>query len=117
MRPPIPARARAKVLPLLERETKPQIKRALTRCGWVAIPTPAGTAKRGGYTFRLAPAGFPDMVVLRPPGVVGFLEIKGTDGKLRPAQVKFMAWAKRNGFNCGAAWNGREAVEVVGGWT
>lgn len=48
----------------------------------------------GGLSFKFAPthAGNPDRIVLLPNGVVRFVELKTTTGKLHPAQV---LWHRR----------------------
>lgn len=48
----------------------------------------------GGLSWKFAPlhAGNPDRIVLLPDGVVRFVEIKTSEGKLHPAQV---LWHRR----------------------
>lgn len=59
------------------------------------LPVMYGTTK---HWVHLAQKGTPDLLVLRPPGICTFLEVKDEKGKLNPDQQKLHEWAVSHGF-------------------
>ncbi|WP_350342366.1 VRR-NUC domain-containing protein [Proteinivorax tanatarense] len=57
--------------------------------------------KRGGQAFKfISPAvnGVPDRLVLLPKGKVGFVEVKASNKKMRPLQIKRKKQLESLGF-------------------
>ena len=78
------------------------IQKALTLKGCKVIriqsgmlPVMYGSTK---HWIHLAQKGTPDLLVMRPPGVCTFLEVKDETGKLNPDQQKWHEWAISHGF-------------------
>ena len=79
-----------------EGDTKPAIKRQFAACGCVVVPTPVLRRVLG---IQGAPPGWPDLVVLVPPGRVLLVELKRPKGgRYTPAQVAMHALLRRCGF-------------------
>ncbi|ASZ73384.1 nuclease [Brevibacterium phage LuckyBarnes] len=60
-----------------------------------------GVLKLGGLSYKWVPiiAGLPDRVVLLPGGRVYFIELKATDGKLRPDQLVMHEKFRKRGID------------------
>ena len=59
--------------------------------------------------------GTPDLLVLRPPAICVFLEVKGEGGKLNADQQRWHEWAVSNGFRVCVVRTLDEAVRAVFG--
>ena len=89
-------RRAATLADVTEGDVKPRIKQAFADAGCLVIPTPVLRRSRG---IEGAPPGWPDLVVLIPPGHWAAVELKRpSGGKLTPAQVRMRDWFERNGF-------------------
>jgi hypothetical protein len=98
-----------------EGDIKPEVKHALERIGCWVIPTPAGKPF-GCWGLEVAPEGWTDLLVLIPPGLVGFGELKRPGGKRSPKQRATHALLERNGYLVATWESAREAVETVQEW-
>lgn len=96
-----------------ENDIQRDITNALKSDGFEVIRTNAGKTKvRGGY-MQLAPAGFPDLIVLDPErGEVAFIEVKNESGRLRTEQKEYEAEYLTN-FTHGVARSVEEAKAIV----
>lgn len=82
----------------------PIVLRTLRQAGWKATRLQAGTARGGAQ--RLADAGWPDVLALRPKhpflcidGEAVLIECKTPKGKLRPEQIELEQWCDDNGIS------------------
>jgi hypothetical protein len=75
-----PGRVGAKRTAISEKEFQAQILQLARLAGWKAYHT---------FDSRRSTAGFPDLVLVRPP-VVLFVELKSEEGKLRPEQKAWL---------------------------
>lgn len=82
----------ARRAPVRERDFQAQVLKLARLTGWLCYHT---------HDSRRSAAGFPDLVLVRPPQIV-FAELKSESGKLRPEQE---AWLK--------ALAGSESVEAA----
>ena len=109
-RHPMPAK------PRLEGDVKPAVKAPLERIGCWVIPTPAGKPF-GCWGVETAPEGWPDLLVLIPPELVGFMELKRSEGGRRSKkQIEMHARLRSNGYLIATVSSAREAVETVQEW-
>ena len=89
--------------PKLEGDVKPAVKEALERIGCWGLET--------------APEGWPDLLVLIPPELVGFVELKRSEGGRRSKkQIEMHARLRAHGYLVATVSSAREAVETVQEW-
>jgi hypothetical protein len=67
---------------LTEKAWQNQIIELATFCGWVHYHT---------YDSRRSAAGWPDLVLCRPPQLI-FVELKTAKGRVTRAQAEWQAW-------------------------
>jgi len=93
-----------------------QIRECLRSCGHRVQRVQSGRVRvRGGY-MHLADEGTPDLVVMSRGGVMGWIEVKTTDGTRSPEQVRFAADMKRLGIPCEVVSDPVVALRAVEGW-
>ena len=68
-------------LAISERDFQAQVVQLSELCGWMVYHT---------YDSRRSNAGFPDLVLVRPPQVV-FAELKSQKGRVRPQQEVWLS--------------------------
>jgi len=102
-----------RVCPVADDGLVPLVISTLRKAGWRATRIQAGTAHGG--SMKLAEAGWPDVVGLRPRtmGTV-LIECKTERGKLRPAQADFAAWCETNGHRYVVVRNADDVARLVG---
>lgn len=61
---------------MTEKELDAEVRKLAKLCGWLYYHT---------YRSKRSPAGFPDLVLVRPPRIV-YAELKSKDGKVTPEQ-------------------------------
>lgn len=103
-----------------ERSIQIAIKNHLIFHGVVCVHVP-NAGKRSLAGGRIAKAeglhpGFPDLILLRGGGLVGFLEVKAADGRLSPAQVDCHAMLRRLGQPLEVVRSQDEALAAVKAW-
>lgn len=101
---------------LSETDISREIREALTKSGWKCERINSGKVKVNGGWMHLAQKGFPDTLVMKPKGVVGFLETKTDIGKLNEDQKAWHAWATKSGFNVATVRSRAEALQAVKMW-
>ena len=74
------------------------------------IPLMYGETRRW---VHCAAKGTPDLLVLRPPAICVFLEVKGDGGKLNRDQQLWHEWAVSNGFRVCVVRTIDEALRAV----
>jgi hypothetical protein len=67
------------------------------------------------HWVHCAQNGTPDLLVLRPPAVCVFLEVKGEGGKLNPDQQRWHEWAVSHGYRVCVVRTIDEALRAVYG--
>lgn len=78
----------------LQRSVVRYLKAANPRCIWFATTNQRGTRSKvemGILKAMGARAGVPDLVFVRPMGLIGFIELKAPKGVQSPAQQQFQA--------------------------
>ena len=67
-----------------------------------------------GERVRIGFPGLSDLLVVRPDGIVAFLEVKtGPNAHRRSEQVKFIDKCHERGLRAGFVWTVEQALEVV----
>jgi hypothetical protein len=98
-----------------ETELSRSIQRALRGLGlWVLRQQSSG--RRSSRSFVSGEPGLPDLQILGPPAVCGFLEVKQPGKTLTDEQVRWHARAKRWGVRSAVVTSPREAVAIVQRW-
>lgn len=114
-------RGRKPKLPrVTERSIQIAIKNRLILHGIVCVHVP-NAGKRSVMGGRIAKAeglfpGFPDLILLRRDGLVGFMEVKAADGSLQANQRDCIAMLERMGQRVAVVRSQDEALAVVRGW-
>ena len=85
---------------------------------WFHCPNGAPTSARTGARMKAMGllAGVADMVIIRPGGLVYFLELKSPKGRLSPAQKAFEDACWVNGIPYAIASNPERVEAVLRGW-
>lgn len=88
---------------------------ALSNAGHRVWRSNAGSVRNEqGYTIKLFPKGFPDLLGYRKvDGRFFCIEVKNAKGKLRDDQKKFAAFAETQPILYGVARSVDEAIEIV----
>ncbi len=113
-------KSKAKLPRASERSIQIAIKNHLIFHGIVCVHVP-NAGKRSVMGGRVAKAeglhpGFPDLILLRAGGRVGFLEVKAADGRLSPAQVDCHEMLRRQGQSLAVVRSQDEALAAVKAW-
>lgn len=67
-----------------------------------------------GQRIRIGFPGLSDLLVVRPDGIVAFLEVKENEKSYRrPEQIKFINKCHERGLRAGFVWTVEQALEVV----
>ena len=67
-----------------------------------------------GQRIRIGFPGLSDLLVVRPDGIVAFLEVKENEkSHRRPEQIKFINKCHERGLRAGFVWTVEQALEVV----
>lgn len=85
---------------------------------WFHPPNGEARSARTGAKLKAmgVKAGVPDLVVVRPGGIVYFLELKAPKGSLSPAQRAFRAACEDNGIPYAVAVTPEAVETVLRGW-
>lgn len=69
--------------------------------------------RAGGDAFKVMPvvAGFPDRLVVLPPGRMFLVETKAPGGEIRPAQAVVHARLAAMGIKVAVLWDGAQVTE------
>lgn len=101
---------------LPERSVERLLMDGLRSAGYLVIKSDAGAASR--YTRRSTkheiPAGFPDLIALKPNAFPIFIEVKRAGGKLRPAQEVYLAHLRSMGYKVYEVYGQEEAMALIG---
>jgi hypothetical protein len=93
------------------------IREALRSIGWTVERLQCGRVKVSGGWMHLCSPGTPDLLCMRAPGIVGFIETKvPKTGILSDIQIAWHAWAKKAGINADVAISRQAALNAVKGW-
>ena len=86
---------------------------------WFHCPNGAPTSARTGARMKAMGllAGVADMIVVRPGGLVYFLELKSAKGRLSPAQKAFRDACEDNGVPYAVADSPERVEAALRGWS
>ena len=94
--------------------------RRFIRPDWRWSHYPAGELRNPRTAAKLKAMGtmpgWPDLLVLSPPGRLHGLELKRQGEDLSEAQEAFQTWAIAHGVPYSVAWSIEEALAVLGAW-
>jgi hypothetical protein len=81
---------------------------AVYRCNAGSVKLP------DGRRFQALPAGFSDIMLIRPGGMARFVEVKTRYNKPSPPQEKFITRMILLGCKAGVAYSVADALEICG---
>lgn len=98
-----------------ESQIQAEIMLALSNAGHRVWRSNAGSVRNEqGYTIKLFPKGFPDLLGYRKEdGKFFCIEVKNEKGKLREDQERFAAFANTQPVLYGVARSADEAIQIV----
>jgi hypothetical protein len=109
-----------------ERETQRSILAELRGMGLRAVHIPNGAHMAGDSKQRArqwgamigdgAVKGFPDLLVMKRGGLVGFLEVKRPGGKAEPHQIACHEALAADGFHVAVVHSTEEALAAIREW-
>lgn len=98
-----------------ESQIQAEIMLALSNAGHRVWRSNAGSVRNEqGYTIKLFPKGFSDLIGVRKGDAkTFFIEVKNEKGRLRPEQAKFLKFMDEFGAITGVCRSAEEALELV----
>ena len=91
-----------------------QTMRELGKHGAVYRTNSGSVKLDNGKRFRALPAGFSDIMFIRPDGIACFIEMKVKSNKPTDKQLEFIDKMKRHNCLAGVAYSVEEAMEICG---
>ena len=97
-----------------EANVQSEIRIALSASG-ICIRLQSGMFQTlDGRPVRIGLNGLPDLMHLSFDGRVTFIECKNSTGRIRPEQIRFLAWLTDHGFTAGIARSVPDALHLIG---
>jgi hypothetical protein len=101
------------VMSVSEADIQRRIIAALEKVGRLVVRVHSGKIRKNGTWMRLAPVGFPDLLVVASPPV--FIEVKSATGRLSDDQKRVHDKIRRQGGVVAVVRSSAEALAVVVG--